>query len=228
LKKKIVLISGWGAGRGAFKKIEEGLGNVFRFSYLPWEKCVTGNNYAAEFIKKTGQKAVIMGWSLGGLIALKTAIEIPEMISGLALISPTPRMTGDYEYEGANPRELRAMSARLAKYKQAVLENFASKAFGGYPGIEAYLEEASKFSPDELMAGLGFLEREDIRSGLAAIKTPALIMYGSSDNIIPPGQPGFLGTRIKGSVLREFDAGHGLPYALDAGAVGEIGGFKWM
>ena len=228
LKKEIVLISGWGAGRGAFKNIEEGLGKVFSFSYLPWEKCVAGGDYAAEFIKKTGQKTVIIGWSLGSLIALKTAIEMPGMISGLALISPTPRMTRDYNYEGANPRELRAMSARLEKYKTAVLESFASKAFGNYSGIEAYMEEAAGFSPDELTAGLGFLEREDLRQGLAAIKTPALIMYGSSDAIIPPCQPGFLGTRIKGSVLREFNAGHGLPYSMDAVAIGEIGGFEWI
>jgi len=228
LKKDMVLISGWGAGRGAFKKIEEGLGKVFRFSYLPWEKCVGNGNYAAESIKKSGQKVAIMGWSLGSLIALKTAIEIPDMVSGLALISPTSRMIRDYNYEGADPRELRAMSARLVKYKEAVLESFASKAFGGRPGIEAYLEEAAGFSTEELAAGLGFLEKEDVRPGLAAIKTPALIMYGSSDAIIPPGQPGFLGTRIKGSVLREFDEGHGLPYAMDDGAIGEIGGFKWM
>jgi pimeloyl-ACP methyl ester carboxylesterase len=70
LKRKITLVSGWGAGRGVFERIEKKLSDDFDFGHIPWEKCTGNNGYAAGFIKSSGKKTIIMGWSLGGLIAM--------------------------------------------------------------------------------------------------------------------------------------------------------------
>jgi pimeloyl-ACP methyl ester carboxylesterase len=58
---------------------------------------------AAELIEQVAQQpALVVGWSMGGLIALELAVSRPELVRGLALIeppfraktSPTPQMLG--------------------------------------------------------------------------------------------------------------------------------------
>ena len=226
MKKEIVLISGWGAGRDAFSRIEEKLGEKFDFSYLPWEKGLN-KDFTAEFIRGRQKPVILMGWSLGGLIAMRAADEIPEMISGLALISATPRMTRDDGYDGAREGEIRAMAAGLLKNRERIIEGFANKAFGTGAGIDEYKRSVAGFTTDELLSGLQLLEKTDIRKNLDFITAPALIMHGKQDSIIPVSQGGFINNMIKGSSLLEFDAGHGLAYAAPDMLIEATGGFQW-
>ncbi|MGD0566489.1 MAG: alpha/beta fold hydrolase [Candidatus Goldiibacteriota bacterium] len=226
MKKEIVLISGWGAGRNAFFRIEEKLGEKFDFSYLPWEKGLN-ESFAAEFIRGRQKQVILMGWSLGGLIAIRAAAEIPEIISGLALISATPRMTRDEGYDGAREGEIRAMAAGLLKNRERIIEGFAKKAFGGGAEIDEYKMSAAGFTTDELLSGLQLLEKTDIRKNLDLITVPALIMHGKQDSIIPVSQARLIHDMIKASSLLEFDAGHGLPYIAPDILIEATGGFQW-
>jgi pimeloyl-[acyl-carrier protein] methyl ester esterase len=229
LKRKIALVSGWGAGRDIFDKIEKKLSDDFDFDYIPWEKCSGDNGYAAGLIKSSGKKRIIMGWSLGGLIAMKTSLEIPDRISGLVLISSTPKMTADEGYEGAAAREIKAMAARLEKYREGVLESFAKKAFGGDDAqAEKYMDEAAGFNSGELRAGLEYLEKTDLRREIGKIKGPVLILHGNQDPIIPASQARFMNQNIAGSELSLFEARHGLPYSLPGRAIELIRDFKWI
>ena len=229
MKRKITLVSGWGAGRGVFERIEKKLSDDFDFGHIPWEKCTGNNGYAAGFIKSSGKKTIIMGWSLGGLIAMQTSLEIPEMTAGLVLISSTPRMTADDGYEGAPARQIKAMAARLEKYREGVLESFAEKTFGGNgAAVEKYMEGSAGFEGGELKAGLEYLEKTDIRQQLGGIKTPVLIIHGSQDTIIPVSQARFMNQNIKASRMTLVEALHGLPYSMPDAAIEIIRGFKWI
>lgn len=222
-----MLISGWGAGRGVFDRIEKKLDDDFDFGFIPWEKCAGDEGFARGLLKNSGEKTIIMGWSLGGLIAMQTALEIPDMISGLVLISSTPRMTADGCYEGARAREIKAMSARIGKYRQGVLESFAEKAFGAdNAAVEKFLEGAAGFDGAELKAGLEYLEKTDIRGRLGEINTRVLILHGSMDEIIPVSQARFMNQKIKGSEMILAAAPHGLPYSMPDGVFETIRSLK--
>jgi pimeloyl-ACP methyl ester carboxylesterase len=206
LKRKITLVSGWGAGRGVFERIEKKLSDDFDFGHIPWEKCTGNNGYAAGFIKSSGNKT-----------------------AGLVLISSTPRMTADDGYEGAPARQIKAMAARLEKYREGVLESFAEKTFGGNgAAVEKYMEGSAGFEGGELKAGLEYLEKTDIRQQLAGIKTPVLIIHGSQDTIIPVSQARFMNQNIKASRMTLVEALHGLPYSMPDAAIEIIRGFKWI
>src|SRR5437867_7864202 len=115
----------------------------------------------AALIKHLGlEQADIFGFSLGGGVALQTAIRHPEVVRRLALASTAFKRDGWY------PEVLAAMSA------------ISAEAFAGTPIHDAYLRTSPK--PDAwptVVAKVRQLVTSDYdwTAGVAALKTPTLI-----------------------------------------------------
>ncbi len=140
-------------------------------------------DYAArvlEWIKDAWvQRPVLVGHSMGGAIALQSALEAPAEVAGLVLIGSgarlrvaQPLLEGsareetmtqlielfvDWSYSANAPKALRELSARsVRETRAAVLHN-------------------------DFLACDGF----DVMSRLGEIHTPALVMCGSEDRLTP-------------------------------------------
>jgi len=126
----------------------------------------------AALIKHLGfEKADILGYSLGGGVALQTAIRHPEVVRKLAVVSATFKRDGWY------PEVLAGMASMTAE---------AAKAWVGSPMHQAYVSVAPK--PEDwptLAAKLGDLLRQDYdwSAGVAAIKGPTMIVVGDADAV---------------------------------------------
>jgi pimeloyl-[acyl-carrier protein] methyl ester esterase len=172
------------------------------------------------------QKYLLVGWSLGGLLALRAAAENPDQVAGLVLVSSTAKMTADDDYPGANLRAIRAMRLRASKNPNRVLQNFASTAMAPeridhFP--ETYLEWANSFSPEKLQDGLAYLAETDLRDSLNRIDFPVRIVHGTEDQIVPHESAEYLANRLAGSKLRSIDgAGHLLPLTAATAIVEEM------
>ena len=126
----------------------------------------------AALIKHLGfEKADILGYSLGGGVALQTAIRHPEVVRKLAVVSATFKRDGWY------PEVLAGMASMTAE---------AAKAWVGSPMHQAYVSVAPK--PEDwptLAAKLGDLLRQDYdwSAGVAAIEGPTMIVVGDADAV---------------------------------------------
>jgi pimeloyl-ACP methyl ester carboxylesterase len=128
----------------------------------------------AALIKHLGfEHADIFGYSLGGGVALQTAIRHPEVVRKLVLAS------APYKRDGWYPEVLAGMASMNAE---------AAEAMVGSPVHQAYVSVAPK--PEDwsaLVAKLSQLLRQDYdwSTAVAAIKAPTLLVIGDADSVRP-------------------------------------------
>ncbi len=126
----------------------------------------------AALIKHLGiEEADVMGYSLGGGVALRTAIQHPEVVRKLVLVS-TP-----FKREGWYPEIL----AGMGQMGPAVAELMKQT-----PMYQLYASIAPK--PEDwpvLLTKLGELLRQDYdwSKDVAAIKAPTLLVVGDADSV---------------------------------------------
>jgi pimeloyl-ACP methyl ester carboxylesterase len=116
-------------------------------------------------------KADVMGYSLGGEVALRTAIQHPELVRKLIVVSATFKRDGWY------PEILAGM---------AQMGPGAAEPMKQTPMYQLYSRLAPK--PDDwpvLLTKLGDLLRRDYdwSKDVAAIKAPTLLVFGDADAV---------------------------------------------
>lgn len=117
--------------------------------------------------------ADVLGYSMGGGVALQTAIRHPEVVRRLVLMSAPCKSDGWYAEDRAG---MAAMSGELAKQwiGSPMHEAYASRA----PRPEDWPALADKLGP---MLGQDY----DWSASVEALQTPTLIIIGDSDGVRP-------------------------------------------
>jgi proline iminopeptidase len=132
-------------------------------------------------------RPVVLGWSFGGMVAMKYATTFPERLSKLILQSTRPRL----DIEGL----VRAFEERGGAAAAQVARSFWStggpEALAQYGELCAPLYGPSQADPDELarttfnlalLSNPGAVMREvDMRPELAKVTCPTLVIAGDAD-----------------------------------------------
>jgi pimeloyl-ACP methyl ester carboxylesterase len=124
----MIFISGWGATDEIWSPVTTELGMPCRC--LPWQDCLGDSaldNALLRTLQDSSEPCVLVGWSLGALIASSATLANPERVAALVLIGATARMTAADEYPGADARSLRTMLMRLKRNPVRVLEDFCQQ-----------------------------------------------------------------------------------------------------
>lgn len=161
----------------------------------------------------------IAAWSLGGLLALRAAAELPLKVRRLVLMAATPKFTADpvSGWRAGWPlRVLKRMQRRLAANRQGVLRDFREAMFTeaecrvGWPDrLPEDPPHAGSWSDQALAAGLDYLAAADLRQRVGEIKAPALVIHGARDVICPVAGGRWLAERLPRAEWLEIEeAGH--------------------
>lgn len=144
--------------------------------------------------------AVLVGHSLGGAVALQYALESPSGLRGLILMGT-----------GARFPEAQGWSAKLAG-GEAALAELADGFYGSAapPRIrEKSLALLRALDRRVLSADVRAAEAFDVRDRLGGLLTPALIVAGTEDRMVPPQQAEFLHAHLPRAELVWIEgAGH--------------------
>lgn len=172
--------------------------------------------YAAALealIRKQVGKVSVVGWSMGGLVALEVAALYPELIDRLALIASTPKFCAGKDFAcGVPVANVRAMRLGLNRDPDATLAGFYRLATEPFTRPAAAIPDQVSGWQDELTAGLDFLARTDLRSCLEQVRAPTLVLHGREDRVIPWQAADYLNRGLHDSRLRLYDGvGHDLP-----------------
>lgn len=146
-------------------------------------------------------RCVILGWSLGGILAMELALRLPERVTGLILIATAARPRSshpaiswqDYFYTGVS-----SLLNRVQPGSQWHIETFGKRSLYRYlvqqhtstayqylanEGISAFLQTspaAQRALNKALSAGYNRI------SDLGQIQCPSLVLMGDSDRHITP------------------------------------------
>lgn len=148
-------------------------------------------------------RAVFVGHSMGGAVALTLGIQFTERVLGLGLLSTGVRLN-------MHP-ELLASAANPTTFYKAV-ENLVSWSFGSTVPehlVELAANRLKEVRPSVLYGDLLACERFDCTDQLADIRLPTLILCGTEDQMTPLRYSQLMARVIPGAILDEVpQAGH--------------------
>lgn len=194
-----VLIHGWACNQGVWQAAGEVLGVKHRVHALDLPPMVDLFSYrdsVGRLIKEQGlKKVVLVGWSMGSLVALQVAREWPDLIKGLVLVSGTGKFVRDGNGQiGGLPSVLvTRMRKRLVKDFDRTIRDFYRLMFSSREIsmeldrsiTEKHLNQGRRWRVAEALAGLEYLQEVDLRRQLPEIPCPTLLIHGEHDEICP-------------------------------------------
>lgn len=161
----------------------------------------------------------VIGWSLGGMLALQLAAAYPERIGKLILIGSTAKFitTSDYKH-GLSLGMVKNMNRKLAKNSEQTLIEFYKLMFSAHEqkASEQFIQMTApsmlNISSDTLGTGLDYLMTTDLRSLLPSIRTPSLIIHGTKDAICPIDAAYYLASHLPNSQLISLPGAGHIPF----------------
>jgi pimeloyl-[acyl-carrier protein] methyl ester esterase len=159
----------------------------------------------------------VMGWSLGGLIALHWALSHPGRIDRLALVCTTPKFVADDAWPHAMaPATLARFADELRVAWKLTLQRFLSLQVQGSDEGRATLSalrhelfargEPSPAALSDALAALGAL---DFRPRAPDVSIPTLVIAGDRDTLTPVEAARWLAQALPAArLVRIAGAGH--------------------
>ena len=140
------------------------------------------------------ENTIVMGWSLGALVAFNLSHRYPELIKKLVIVAGSPQFVQSSGWPHAMPQEtFNGFATTLVDDYRATIQRFlAIQALGSEHARHAIMALRERvFINGEpqltaLRAGLNLLSNSNIREQLPNIHCPTLIVLGEKDRLIPP------------------------------------------
>jgi 2-succinyl-6-hydroxy-2,4-cyclohexadiene-1-carboxylate synthase len=179
----------------------------------------------AHRIGDAGGQGVYAGYSMGARLCLRLALDRPDLVRALVLVSGTPGI------EGAAERAARVASDEQWAEKAERLgvdaflrEWLAQPMFATVPSDAPGLADRRSLSPAFLAAclrQLGTGAMEPMWDRLGELAMPVLLVTGTRDEKFTAIARRMLARLLAGTGHRELDAGHALPLEQPE-ALGEL------
>ncbi|HEX4729971.1 MAG TPA: alpha/beta fold hydrolase [Solirubrobacterales bacterium] len=177
---------------------------------------------AAEIARRGAGPAIVVGHSMGGMVAQQLAVDSPQLVRALVLIDTLP---------GAG-EEYREMNAPLG---EAFLEQGAGPVAEGLqatmyhpdslerrpPFIEDVQRVFARTDPRKLWAAIQAINGYEVRARLAALDKPTLVICGEADLMLPDAE--WTAAEVPGARLVVVEgAGHMAPVEAPGAVLAEM------
>jgi pimeloyl-[acyl-carrier protein] methyl ester esterase len=164
--------------------------------------------------------AVVLGWSLGGMVALELARQRIADIRGLVLIATTPRFVAGADWpHGVEPRVLEAFAHGVRNdYERTVQDFLALQVLGATDprttlrALRDRVRSRPAPDPSALDVGLDILRRADLRPALEGIRLDALVITGQRDRLVHPRAGAILAAALPRARVRRIEGSGHAPF----------------
>ena len=160
----------------------------------------------------------LVGWSLGGELALAVAAAHPERIASLTLIASTPCFMNRDDWSLGQPALLLDdFDQRLAENPAALTKRFATLIRHGDMAatrdrtLSDALDQCADNTAARLAKGLRFLRTIDLRKITVPVSVPFTIVHGTADAVVPLGAAESLQQRHDARMILIDGGCHALP-----------------
>ncbi|NUR38639.1 MAG: alpha/beta fold hydrolase [Streptomyces sp.] len=150
---------------------------------------------------------VLVGHSMGGMIAQTITLAHPDRVERLVLVNSIGRMTY------SRGRGLLLGVSTLVPFKLFVATNIQRAFAPGYPRdeIRAYVKASADTPREVVMTLYGAMRAFDVLDRVGEIDVPTLMIHGYHDIQLPVWQMLRMAKAYRDAEVRIIDAGHELP-----------------
>ena len=197
----LVMIHGWGLHGGIWDSLLPRLEDRYRVSRvdLPghgrsdWQGQQRLDDWVAAVLSGVPDRAVWLGWSLGGLVATRAALQAPGRVTALVTLASTPCFVRRTDWQSAMlPALLETFSAELEQDYVRTLGRFLALQVRGSEQASGVLGELRNSllahgepNAQALAAGLAILRDTDLRDAMQALQVQMLMVMGERDMLVP-------------------------------------------
>lgn len=219
-KPVLALVHGWGMNARVFDALAERLAADFevRALDLPGHggRAALADNtlksWSDDLARQLPDKTTLLGWSLGGQVAMRAALDHPHKVARLVLLASTPKFVAAEDWDrGMAAADLQDFGAALLADPQATLLRFLSLQTRGMTGQKTLLQHlrqtllaAPAARSEALSSGLAILRDTDLRCELPQLTQPTLVLHGALDTLTPPGAGAWLAETLPAAQHIEF------------------------
>ncbi len=182
----LVFFHGWGFDYRIWEPIAQLLADSYslflidlpgfgKSSLMPW------SSFKEQLLSHLPNEVALIGWSMGGLMATRLALECPERISHLVNVSSSPYFIKTENWPGITQSLFNDFLSNLSINTQQTLDQFITLQLKN----NSYQSADSPLNKIGLEAGLAVLSTWDLREGLFEFHKPACFMFGRLDSIVP-------------------------------------------
>lgn len=198
--RDVVLLHGWGYSPRVWDELADLLAPRYRvhapdlpgYGAAPPNSPYTLEALAGAVAREAPRRCHVVGWSLGGEIALAWATRVPRQVARLVLIATTPCFTRRPGWSCATAGTvLEEFGRSLASDRSGTMARFVGaqgKGDARRQRVTRILEHAlaEDASSAVLAAGLAILASADLRRVVSSVRQPVLVLHGARDRIVSP------------------------------------------
>lgn len=198
--RPVLFLHGWlGSWRYWFPTIE-GMAHYFRtYSFDFWgfghsrhtnmqESILHYSEQVVRFLDELGiYRVALVGHSMGGMVALKTALDHPDRITRVTTVgAPFQGKSVSRLLQLTSNKVLADTFARLPWLRRSLFNFFLGATHD--PAVHEIIDDSLKSSGETLRYAIRSMLATDLRPELSALQVPSLIVHGGRDDIVDPRQ----------------------------------------
>jgi len=198
--RPVVFLHGWlGSWRYWFPTMERVAENFRTYSFDFWgfgesrrkstyESIQNYSDQVIRFLDELGiDRCLLVGHSMGGMVALKTAINHPKRINRVAAVgAPIVGDSLSWLLKLTDRPLFADAFARVPAFRRFMFHWFLGEADDQH--VHEILDDSVKSSSTTLRNAVGSMWRTDLRPELSRLSVPTLIVHGGRDEIVHPNQ----------------------------------------
>lgn len=226
-----LLLHGWAANHHVFDEIKVALPEYHCITpdlpghgLCPFDGLFDLSKIAKQYADMLTEPTHILGWSMGGVIAMIMAAQYAHKVRTLTIISSF----ACYQYHTDYPIGFRQpylhhaaevfsgeFAQQMAAFLQLeLLDNMQKKR------LAEWVYKLTKYgTPTALQAAAQAVIDSDIRALLPSIHCPTLLVFGARDRMTPPSMGEYLHQHIARSVWHLLPKGTHMPFLAQAKTV---------
>lgn len=199
--RPLVMLHGWGMHSGVWQPLIKRLSKDYMLFLVDLPGMGNSrpiepyhlHSLADEVAEMIPGVSDVVGWSLGGLVAQRIALNQPDRIRRLVLVGSTPCFVSGADWQaGVDPANFEAFAENVNHDYRATIMQFLTLQCMKSNDMRATLKQLrSSFelrpTPTQttLQRALHILLESDLRKEIPNIRKPTLLIHGDCDTLVP-------------------------------------------